>query len=124
MMSWYRPERLGETGEETSFTKEEVNKAIMNKFAAEDVLNSALDNNNAEKNHDHHYSKKIIEPIEVIEETIDRLIVSGVTPKSAFNVSQSLKYILRAGLKENENPHKEIDKALNYLYRAKHGEWI
>lgn len=144
MMGWYRPERLGETGDETGDetamnqladmtgpakknncpTKGEVNKAIMNKFAAEDVLNSALDNNNAERNHDTHYSKKMIEPILVIEETIDRLITSGVTPKSALNICQSLKYTLRAGLKEDENPHKEIDKALNYLYRAKHGEWI
>lgn len=73
-------------------------------------------------NHDKHYSQKAIEPIEVIEETIERLF-GKIAPNSAYNVGQSLKYILRAGLKDGESVDKDLDKALNYLTRGVTGGW-
>ena len=75
-------------------------------------------------NYDDHYSSKEIEPILVIEETMGRLIDSGLDPKDAYNVGQSLKYILRAGAKEGEDVKKDIFKALNYLHRGARGEWV
>lgn len=44
--------------------------------------------------HDKHYASKEIEPIQVIEETIERL-TGKLDPKSVFNIGQSLKYLLR-----------------------------
>jgi hypothetical protein len=82
-------------------------------------LDKALKNN-----HDSHYAGKEIEPIDVIEETIQRLTKAGLNPVPAYCIGQSLKYILRAGLKEGEDVMKDLDKALNYQYRAKNGEWI
>jgi hypothetical protein len=73
-------------------------------------------------NHDKHYSSKAIEPIDVIEETIKRLD-GKLDPINAYNVAQSLKYILRAGLKEGESVEKDLDKALNYLTRGVTGKW-
>ena len=73
-------------------------------------------------NFDSHY-KKDIEPILVIEETIERLVKSGYEPKKAYLVGQSLKYILRAGLKDGENIEKDIFKAFNYLHRSIRGVW-
>ena len=75
-------------------------------------------------NYDDHYSSKEIEPILVIEETMGRLIDSGLDPKDVYNVGQSLKYILRAGVKEGEDVKKDIFKALNYLHRGVRGEWV
>lgn len=73
-------------------------------------------------NHDKHYAQKEIEPIQVIEETIERL-TDKLDPKAVFNIGQSLKYLLRAGLKEGESVEKDLDKAFNYLHRAIKGEW-
>ena len=75
-------------------------------------------------NYDDHYRSKEIEPILVIEETIERLVKSGLEPKDAYNVGQSLKYILRAGDKEGEDVKKDIFKALSYLHRGARGEWV
>ena len=73
--------------------------------------------------HDSHYSQKAIEPILVIEETIKRL-EGKLDSIKAYNVAQSLKYILRAGLKEGESVEKDLDKALNYLHRGVKDTWI
>ena len=75
-------------------------------------------------NFDDHYASKDIEPILVIEETIERLVKSGVEPKDAYNIGQSLKYILRAGVKDGEDVNKDIFKALNYLHRGVRQEWV
>jgi hypothetical protein len=74
--------------------------------------------------YDDHYASKDIEPILVIEETIERLVKSGIDPKDAYNIGQSLKYILRAGVKEGEDVKKDIFKALNYLHRGVRKEWL
>ena len=73
--------------------------------------------------HDKHYASKEIEPIQVIEETIERL-TGKLDPKSVFNIGQSLKYLLRAGLKEGESVDNDLDKAFNYLHRAIKGGWV
>lgn len=74
--------------------------------------------------YDNHYASKDIEPILVIEETIDRLIDADFDTKGSYNVAQALKYILRAGTKEGESVDKDLAKALNYLYRGIKGEWV
>jgi len=74
-------------------------------------------------NHDKHYASKEIEPIQVIEETIERL-TGKLDSKAVFNIGQSLKYLLRAGLKEGESVEKDLDKAFNYLHRAIKGGWV
>ena len=76
-----------------------------------------------DNNFDSHYAIKDIEPIDVREETVDRLIRAGVDPIKASNVVDALKYILRAGLKENEDVNKDLSKAHNYMHRYFYGEW-
>tara|TARA_R110000851_G_scaffold120189_2_gene248419 strand:- start:2819 stop:3193 length:375 start_codon:yes stop_codon:yes gene_type:complete len=120
MKHWEAPERLGYTGEETEMrkpTQDEVNKAIMQKMASEDVLASV-------GNHDKHYSDKDVEPITIIEETMERLTKAGIGPKSSLNICLGLKYYLRAGMKDSESASKDLEKGLNYMYRAEMGEWI
>lgn len=75
-------------------------------------------------NHDDHYASKDIEPIDVIEETVDRLVEKGLSPKSAFHIGTALKYYLRAGLKDGEDIYKDLNKGFNYMHRAKFGTWI
>ena len=72
-------------------------------------------------NHDNHYSKQKFEPIDIIEQKVIEWIEAGVPPEKAYNLGQTLKYIFRAGLKDDLT--KELDKALNYLTRAQTGEW-
>ena len=74
--------------------------------------------------YDSHYAQKEIEPILVIEETIERLIEADFEPKGSYNIAQALKYILRAGTKEGEDVEKDLAKALNYLHRGIKGEWV
>jgi len=71
--------------------------------------------------HDKHYSIQQIEPIDVIE---NFLSMGSLPPIVAFSVAQALKYILRSGLKEGQPWNKELQKAMNYLYRALNGRWF
>ena len=78
--------------------------------------------------HDTHYveaNKRFgIEPIAVME----GIVCSGIpetfheVAKRNLNIAQAQKYLIRCG--EKDEPNKELDKALNYLYRARHGVWI
>lgn len=74
--------------------------------------------------HDEHY-KREHEPIEVIEE-ISRLrgIMGLLDPSTILNIAFATKYVLRIGLKGDiTTTHQDIDKAINYLTRAKTGLW-
>ena len=76
--------------------------------------------------HDNHYQKEgQLEPIDIIEETILRLNrVDSLGPVLPYHVGQTLKYLLRAGSKEQEPAIKDLQKALNYLHRAVKGKWL
>ncbi len=77
-------------------------------------------------NHDSHYrdiEQSGIEPIKIMEELHKRLIVQGVEPGRALNIVLAQKHITRAGLKSGDPWEKDIEKAINYLTRAKTGDW-
>lgn len=58
-----------------------------------------------------HYTDTAIEPIEVIEAW-----------NLGYNLGNSLKYMARAGKKDDRG--KDLEKALNYLHREVTGEWL
>ena len=77
-------------------------------------------------NHDKHYKAEtgLPEPIELIEALEQRLWALELDANEANNIIRGLKYIFRLGLKETENPQKELAKLYNYTHRARTGEWI
>ena len=86
------------------------------------VIGETMPNNtDFSENHDNHYASQKFEPIDIIEQKVIEWTEAGVPPEKAYNMGQALKYIFRAGLKDDLN--KELDKALNYLTRAQTGEW-
>ena len=74
-------------------------------------------------NHDDHYRDQKIEPIDIKESLIQRLVDNGVPLLSAVSIYEAQGYITRCSTKEGEPWMKEIDKAINYLTRALTGEW-
>ena len=72
--------------------------------------------------HDKHYAEKEIEPILVIEQVMD--CVSEVPAKSRYAMAQAIRYLMRAGGKVGEDWRKELEKAENYIHRARTGQWI
>ena len=70
--------------------------------------------------HNEHYKTKDIEPILVMEQImslpLDRVV--------ALNLAMATKHIMRAGSKKDNDSVKEIEKAINYLTRAKTGAWV
>lgn len=74
--------------------------------------------------HDDHYKRKH-EPIEVIEEvSLLRGLRGLLDPSTILNIAFATKYALRIGLKGDiRTAHQDIDKAINYLTRAKTGLW-
>ena len=73
-------------------------------------------------NHDDHYADKSIQPIDEIEEVMEKN--TDIPVKNRYSVAQSIKYIRRAGTKEGEDWKKDLRKAMNYLNRAITGEWL
>ena len=69
--------------------------------------------------YDDHYKNAEIEPIDVMEMVVQR---TNTPILVLYNVSMAVKYLLRIGLKNDWVP--ELDKAINYLHRAKTGDWI
>lgn len=76
--------------------------------------------------HDSHYKRvEVSEPIEIIEDLMEQhWHRNGIPPKAAYSIGNAIKYLLRAGLKEGQPYKKDLDKAMNYIHRAKEGEWI
>lgn len=71
--------------------------------------------------HDAHYKRKH-EPIEVMDELFE--LRAHMPNRFRSNLDRATKYILRCGLKGDEVKWQEdIDKAINYLQRAKTGKW-
>lgn len=80
-------------------------------------------------NHDEHYRRieegGLIEPIERMESTICLGIPQEhhATLRRNLNLAMADKHMSRAGEKAGEDANKEIEKAENYLCRARTGSW-
>jgi hypothetical protein len=77
--------------------------------------------------HDAHYraiESTGIEPITLMEQILCTAIPAELHDqvKRNFNAAMSAKYLLRMGHKDAAN--KELDKAINYAHRSRHGKWI
>jgi hypothetical protein len=79
------------------------------------------------KNHDPHYQKIEkalgIESTAKLGEVLFELRAGAVPDAARLNMDKALKYIIRAGLKEGQPWEKDLDKAINFLTRAKTGDW-
>jgi len=77
-------------------------------------------------NHDEHYKNRENDGVETID-IIERLMVHNIPEEyhsqvlMNYSVAQAFKYMDRLGAKDDAI--KELDKACNYLHRAKTGEW-
>lgn len=72
---------------------------------------------------DPHYRSQNIQPIDIQEQIQDNNKV--IPDKPRHLICMSIKHIVRAGLKGDNNPwEKDIHKAINYLFRAITGKWI
>jgi hypothetical protein len=72
-------------------------------------------------NHDDHYSKMKIQPVDVQEQILAQ--ESGLTPTQKHHICEAIAYQMRAGLKEGQDWRKDLEKAENYLHRARTGKW-
>jgi hypothetical protein len=72
-------------------------------------------------NHDDHYSKTTIQPVDVQEQILNA--ESGLTPTQKHHICEAIAYQMRAGLKEGQDWRKDLEKAENYLHRARTGKW-
>jgi len=104
--------------EDTTQATIDAFKAVSNKLS-EGMENMVGQTNN----HDSHYSSDQIETINIQEQ----LILTNL-PKEHheqvlrnFRIATAFKYISRCGKKDDVK--KEITKAINYLTRARDGEW-
>lgn len=66
-----------------------------------------------------HY-RHAIEPIEVMEMVAEN---PNIPRKTAMLAGQSIKYLLRLGWK-GSNYLEDLDKAIDYLWRARHSAWL
>ena len=76
--------------------------------------------------HDDHYREvesRGVEPIEVAETIICNQIPEEFHAilKRNYSLAQAGKYFMRCGTKDD--PSKELEKAANYLHRARTGKW-
>lgn len=72
--------------------------------------------------HDDHYSARNIKPIDVMEDIVKS---PGAAPADVrLRVALAIKHMMRAGTKTGESWEHDLDKALNYLHRARFGCWF
>ena len=69
-----------------------------------------------------HYTALDIQPWLVMEQCIKKR-PEMLPDEACFNIACSIKYLMRAGRKENEPWRKDIKKAITLLNRALTGEW-
>lgn len=79
--------------------------------------------------HDQHYRNletRGIEPIKVMESAACNGIPESLHPvaRRNLNIAQAIRYLLRAGEKEGQSASKDLDKAANYVHRARTGDWL
>ena len=75
--------------------------------------------------HDSHYNKMDIQPVEVSEQILKlNLSTNNIDSVLAYNMCKAVEYIMRCGLKDEQDAKKEIEKAINHLHRGINGEWV
>lgn len=67
-----------------------------------------------------HYKGTKVETIDILEMFISQ--EASISPVQKYNLAQALKYIFRAGRKNDAL--EDLQKAENYLHRALTGEWL
>ena len=72
-------------------------------------------------NYDKHYTECEIQPIEVKEMLWGR---DGIPTSTLGNVGDAVARLMRMGLKDGEPWEKEVEKAINELFRARYGVWL
>jgi hypothetical protein len=77
----------------------------------------------ANSNYDKHYTECRIQPIEVKEMLWSRGSVY-IPSSTAGNIGDAIARLMRIGLKDGEPWEKEVEKAINELYRARYGVWL
>ena len=73
-------------------------------------------------NHDSRYFAMAIQPIEVQEQILRAM--SGLSAIEKHHIAKAVAYLMRAGLKEGQDWRKDLEKATNYIHRARTGKWI
>jgi hypothetical protein len=77
--------------------------------------------------HDPHYRKIEsalgIESTAKLGEVLFELRADTMPDYARLNLDKALKYIIRAGCKDGQSWVKDVDKAINFLTRAKTGRW-
>lgn len=68
----------------------------------------------------HYQTGPFKETIELIEDVVTR---ENIPRKSAYAIGNAIKYLLRVGKKQGEDWQDDVEKAENYLHRARTGEW-
>ena len=68
----------------------------------------------------HYDMEPIHETIEIIEDVVTR---ENIPRKAAYSIGNAIKYLLRVGKKQGEDWQDDVEKAENYLHRARTGEW-
>lgn len=98
-------------------TTRAINSGIIgkgNETVAQDceLARAWLDANTPHTSNPEHYQRGDIEPIDVIE-------AWGLD----FRLANAIKYIARAGRKPGESRDADLEKAANYIHRARFGRW-
>ena len=93
---------------------EPTKSAAMKEFEEKETVNGG----------EHHYNRgKGTETIDYMEQCAEAWRANGLPEKKIVNLVQALKYLSpRLGRKDDIDI--ELGKALNYVYRALHGEWM
>ena len=73
-------------------------------------------------NHDDHYIRMRIQPVDVQEQILAQ--PSEVEHVARHHIAVAVAYQMRAGMKEGQDWRKDLEKAENYLHRARTGLWI
>ena len=92
--------------DESQFVKSDIMKEF------EDVTNTG----------NYHGVRGEIEPIKVMEWVMIEYAKRNIPPEKAMRVALAIKYLLRAGTKDDFN--KEMFKAINYITRARYDKWL
>lgn len=69
----------------------------------------------------YHGNSGVFEPIKIMDFYADEYVKRGVPASKAMELCLALKYVLRAGSKDELE--KELFKAENFIHRVRTGEW-
>lgn len=109
---WYDDDNEEEEEELKALNNIMLNEGLEPIRVSEDFYNNVHD----DVNNPYHYTSHGIETIDKIE-----AVTQGLPPREAVLLANIIKYVDRAGLKENAE--KDLGKANNYAHRLVYGHW-